>query len=157
MTLWSTYCTARSTCTRSTSSCSNCMHAIVPVASCRSVWSTLSEIGSPGFRSPSTRGSSRILRVRLAGIRPKATPSGRANVLAGHDLRDHLVDPVDAHRVVLAGHVAARRRGVHAHELAVLVHERSAGVPLVDDRVREDHVLVRAEHLRAFLNRGEGR
>src|SRR4051794_24495347 len=65
-TLWSMYCTARSTCTRGTSSCSNCMNAIVPVASCSSVWSTRMPIGSPGFRSPSTRCSLRIWRVRFS-------------------------------------------------------------------------------------------
>src|SRR3954470_10966582 len=162
MTLWSTYCTARSTCTRSTSSCSNCMHAIVPVASWRSVWSTLSEIGSPGFRSPSTRCSSRILRGRLGGIGREsysvkpASGSASAQVLAGHDLRHHLVDPVDAHGVVLAGHVAARARRVHAHELAVLVHERAAGVAGVDHGIGEDHVLVGAERLAALVDRVEG-
>src|SRR4051794_16168880 len=142
MTLWSTYCTARSTCTRSTSSCSNCMHAIVPVASWRSVWSTLSAIGSPGSRSPSTRCSSRILRVRLAGIRPEPTrrdcslrPRAPAHVLPRHDLRHDLVDPVDADRVVLARHVAARGRRVHAHELPLLVHERAARVAGVDHGV----------------------
>src|ERR687886_612268 len=66
-TLWSMYCTARSTSTRGTSSCSNCMNAIVPVASWSSVWSTRMPIGSPGSRSPSTRCSLRILRVRLSG------------------------------------------------------------------------------------------
>src|SRR3954453_11079213 len=155
MTLWSTYWTARSTWKRSTSSCSNCMQAIVPVASWSSVWSTLSAIGSPAFRSPSTRCSSRVLRVRLAAIRPKATPSGRAQVLAGQDPRDHLVDPVDAHGVVLACHGAARRRGVHSHELGLLVHERPAGVAGVDDRVGEDHVLVRAERVGPLVDRAE--
>ena len=48
MTLWSTYWTARSTLTRGTSSCSNCISAIVPVASWSSVWSTRSEIAAPG-------------------------------------------------------------------------------------------------------------
>src|SRR3954453_6313516 len=196
MTLWSTYCTARSTCTRSTSSCSNCMHAIVPVASCRSVWSTLSAIGSPGFRSPSTRCSSRILRVRLAAIGREsysvtpaggASPEKRANqgrraddllgksrpedaewrrfagasasadVLAGDDPRHHLIDPVDAHRVVLARHVAGGGRGVHPDQPALLVHERAAGVPRVDHGVRQDHVLVRPERVAALVHRAEGR
>src|SRR4051812_21958174 len=163
MTLWSTYCTARSTCTRSTSSCSNCMHAIVPVASCRSVWSTLSAIGSPGFRSPSTRCSSRILRERLAAIGRESysvTPAGgsaSADVLPGDDPRHHLVDPVDAHRVVLARHVAGGGRGVHPDQPALLVHERAAGVARVDHGVRQDHVLVRPERVAALVHRAEGR
>src|SRR3954452_204869 len=66
MTLWSMYWTALSTFTRGTPSCSNCMQAIVPVASCSSVWSIRSEIGSPGSRSPSTRCSLRIWRVRFS-------------------------------------------------------------------------------------------
>src|SRR4051812_43407554 len=69
MTLWSTYCTARSTFTRGTSSCSYCMNAIVPVASWSNVWSIFSEIGSPGSSSPSTRCSRRIWRVRFSPIR----------------------------------------------------------------------------------------
>src|ERR671939_1340776 len=130
------YCTARSTRTRSTSSCSNCMNAIVPVASWSSVWSIFSPIGSPGFSSPSTRWSSRIWRVRLAGI--------SADVLAVDQLRDDLADPVDADRVVLALHVGPDRR-VHPDEPAVEVHERPARVALVDHRVGEDHVVVRAD------------
>src|SRR5919197_2061771 len=66
-TLWSMYCTARSTATRGTSSCSNCMKAIVPVASWSNVWSTRMPIGRPGSRSPSTRCSLRIRRVRFSG------------------------------------------------------------------------------------------
>src|ERR687893_1235136 len=68
MTLWSMYCTARSTFTRGTSSCSNCMQAIVPVASWSKVWSIRSAIGSPGLRSPSTRCSLSIWRVRFSAI-----------------------------------------------------------------------------------------
>src|SRR3954469_14613346 len=67
-TLWSMYCTARLTRTRGTPSCSNCMNAIVPVASWSSVWSIFSEIGEPGSRSPSTRCSRRICLVRFSAI-----------------------------------------------------------------------------------------
>src|ERR671933_1061987 len=67
-TLWSMYWTARATRTRGTPICSNCMKAIVPVASCRSVWSTRTPIGSPGRSSPSTRCSARIRRVRFSAI-----------------------------------------------------------------------------------------
>src|SRR5919109_310879 len=68
ITLWSTYWTARSTFTRGTSSCSNCISDIVPVASWSSVWSMRSAIGSPGSSSPSTRCSRRIWRVRFSAI-----------------------------------------------------------------------------------------
>src|SRR3954453_3784050 len=67
-TLWSMYWTARLTRTRGTPSCSYCMKAIVPVASCSSVWSIRSEIGEPGSRSPSTRCSRRICLVTLSLI-----------------------------------------------------------------------------------------
>src|SRR3954468_181535 len=62
------YWTARLTRTRGTPSCSNCMKAIVPVASCSSVWSIFSEMGEPGSRSPTTRCSRRICFVTLSGI-----------------------------------------------------------------------------------------
>src|SRR5919108_4508531 len=64
--LWSTYTTAVSTWTRSTPNPSNCIIAIVPVASCASVWSTRSPISVPGTSSPRTRCSSRIVRAREA-------------------------------------------------------------------------------------------
>src|SRR5947209_17730305 len=44
------------------------MHAIVPVASCSRVWSTLRAIGLPGSSSPSTRCSFSIWRERFSGI-----------------------------------------------------------------------------------------
>src|SRR5947209_15422950 len=68
-TLWSMYWTARSTRTRGTPSCSNCMKAIVPVASCSSVWSTRRPIGEPGLSSPSTRCSRRIWLVSESATR----------------------------------------------------------------------------------------
>src|SRR5215210_8148764 len=127
MTLWSTYCTARSTRTRGTSSCSNCMNAIVPVASWSSVWSTRSAIGRPGSSSPSTRCSRSICRVRFSAIE-------LADVLAVDQLRHDLVDPVHADGVELALDVGAVGR-VHAHELPAHVHQRAAGVALVDHGV----------------------
>src|SRR3712207_2656612 len=133
MTLWSTYWTARSTRTRGTPSCSNCMNAIVPVASWSSVWSIRSPIGEPGSRSPSTRCSRRMRRLRLS-----------ADVFALDQLRDDLVDPVDPDRVELALHVGPLG-GVHAHEPGLAVHERAARVALVDHRVSEDHVAVGAD------------
>src|ERR687894_1312663 len=123
MTLWSMYWTARSTCTRGTSSCSNCMHAIVPVASWSSVWSTRSEMGDPGSSSPSTRCSRRICRVRLS-----------ADVLAVLQLGHDLLDLLRADGVVLtldrrAGIVQLARGGVHADELGVRdAHQRAARV-----------------------------
>src|SRR5215211_4092395 len=83
ITLWSTYWTARSTFTRGTSSCSNCIIDIVPVASCSSVWSTRSEIGAPGVSSPSTRCSRRIWRVRFSAIR-ETYPPRRTGEPEGH-------------------------------------------------------------------------
>src|SRR3954466_4350557 len=94
MTLWSTYWTARSTFTRGIPSCSNCMHAIVPVASWSSVWSMRRPIGSPRFSSPSTRCSFRIWRDRFSGMSPPPVPfrwesypigSGRDLHLPAHD------------------------------------------------------------------------
>src|SRR2546423_9469862 len=67
-TLWSMYWTARSTRTRGTPSCSYCMHAIVPVASCSSVWSIRRATGDPASSSPSTRCSVRIWFDRFRGI-----------------------------------------------------------------------------------------
>src|SRR3954470_4821669 len=86
MTLWSTYWTARSTLTRGTSSCSNCISDIVPVASWRRVWSIRRAIGSPGSRSPSTRCSRSICRVRFSATPPCSSPNplpscGRRHVL----------------------------------------------------------------------------
>src|SRR4029453_12910823 len=86
MTLWSTYWTARSTRTRDTPSSSNCMNAIVPVASWVNAWSTRSEISSPARSSPSARCSARICRVRFsAKVLPIQGSPGAAAVdgLAG--------------------------------------------------------------------------
>src|SRR3954454_16312451 len=88
-TLWSMYCTARETATRGTSSCSNCMKAIVPVASCSSVWSTRMPIGSPGLSSPSTRCSRRIRRVRFSAIVPRL-PARRRVSRGRRAFADHL-------------------------------------------------------------------
>src|SRR5918999_3695239 len=149
MTLWSMYWTARSTCTRGTSSCSNCMHAIVPVASWSSVWSTRREMGDPGSSSPSTRCSRRICRLRLS-----------ADVLAVLKLGHDLVDLLGADRVVLAldrgaALVELPRGGVHADQLGVGdPHERPPGVARVDRRVRLHHVLVGAD-LRAEVVDGD--
>src|SRR6266516_6512562 len=82
--LWSTYCMARSTFTSWSPSASNSMQAMVPVASCSSVWSILRAISSPGARRPSTRCASRILPVmvpsmlasRVSGVRPEMPVAG---------------------------------------------------------------------------------
>src|SRR3954463_2433805 len=66
-TLWSTYVIASGTATRSTPSSSNCIPAIVPVASSRRTWSTSSTMSSPGSSRPLRRCASRILRVRVRG------------------------------------------------------------------------------------------
>jgi hypothetical protein len=58
----------RGTRTLSTPIRSNCRNAIVPVASCRSVWSILKPTSSPGSSEPLTRWSPRILATR--GCRP---------------------------------------------------------------------------------------
>src|SRR5215208_5420558 len=68
MTLWSTYWTARSTSTLSTPIRSNCRQAIVPVASCSSVWSILRPTSSPGSSEPLTMWSLRILATRFSAI-----------------------------------------------------------------------------------------
>src|ERR671910_1766833 len=68
MTLWSTYWSARGTRTLSSPIRSNCRQAIVPVASCNSVWSILSPTSSPGSSDPSTMWSSRILVTRFFAI-----------------------------------------------------------------------------------------
>src|SRR5215210_4409017 len=68
MTLWSTYWTARSTSTLSTPIRSNCRQAIVPVASCSSVWSILRPASSPGAGEPLTMWSLRMLATRFAAI-----------------------------------------------------------------------------------------
>src|ERR671914_658409 len=134
MTLWSMYWTARSTCTRGTSSCSNCMHAIVPVASWSSVWSTRSEMGDPGSSSPSTRCSRRICRLRLS-----------ADVLAVLQLGHDLLDLLGADRVVLAlqrraALVELAGRRVHADQLGVPdAHQRPPRVAGVDRGVGLHH------------------
>src|SRR5918997_1689605 len=68
ITLWSTYWTARGTCTRSTPIRSNCRQAMVPVASCSSVWSILSATSSPGSSEPLIMWSLRILVTRFSAI-----------------------------------------------------------------------------------------
>src|ERR671916_1834165 len=68
ITLWSTYWTARGTCTRSTPILSNCRQAMVPVASCSSVWSILSATSSPGSSEPLIMWSLRILVTRFSAI-----------------------------------------------------------------------------------------
>src|SRR5918998_2872717 len=68
MMLWSTYWTARGTCTRSTPIRSNCRQAMVPVASCSSVWSILSAPSSPGSGEPLIMWSLRILVTRFSAI-----------------------------------------------------------------------------------------
>src|SRR5215212_799662 len=77
MTLWSTYWTARSTSTLSTPILSNCRQAIVPVASCSSVWSILRPTSSPGSSEPLTMWSLRILATRFSAIahHPRGTSS----------------------------------------------------------------------------------
>src|SRR5919108_6198401 len=103
------YCTARSTLIRGSPSSSNCISAIVPVASCSSAWSMRIEIGLPGLSSPSTRCSFRIWRVRLAGMcspraypasRPEATPRLGDQALiggrGGGGVADLAVPPLDA-------------------------------------------------------------
>src|SRR5918998_3971990 len=116
MMLWSTYWTARGTCTRSTPIRSNCRQAIVPVASCKSVWSILKPTSSPGSSDPPTMWSLRILVTRFSAIaHPRQTctflfypPAGTAR--AGGSLTPHepLVD-----RAVLADDLAHLLRGVH--------------------------------------------
>src|SRR5918995_4708003 len=77
MTLWSTYWSARGTRTLSSPIRSNCRQAIVPVASCNSVWSILSPTSSPGSSGPLTMSSLSILRTRFSAIahHPRETSS----------------------------------------------------------------------------------
>src|SRR3954447_587690 len=87
------YWTARETETRGMPSCSNCMKAMVPVASCSRVWSTFSAIGVPGFSSPSARCSFRIWVVSESGIRrdyggPMAYAPPARHLLRAKDLAD---------------------------------------------------------------------
>src|SRR4051812_3969931 len=98
-TLWSMYWTARPTLTRGTPSCSNCMNAIVPVASWSSVWSMRSAIGSPGLSSPSTRWSARIRRDSES-----ATSCGLPRPGARH------------HTTLLVAQRGVRRRRLHHDE-----------------------------------------
>src|SRR4051812_32466117 len=72
-TLWSTYVIASGTATRSTSSSSNCIPAMVPVASSSRIWSTSSSMSSPGTRRPLRRCDSSSLWVR---VRRAATGAG---------------------------------------------------------------------------------
>src|SRR5688500_1395663 len=129
--LWSTYTTAVSTWTRSAPNSSNCIIAIVPVASCASVWSTWRAISVPGTSSPRTRCSSRMLRAS-DGIpsvsQERADPLDGREILAvlhgpdGAAMRERLVDgevepvlgalharPVDRALSVLDGDTAAAR------------------------------------------------
>src|SRR5215211_7583897 len=74
--LWSTYWTAKGTSTLSTPIRSNCRQAIVPVASCSSVWSILKPTSSPGSSEPLTMCSSSILVTRFSAIaHPRKTSS----------------------------------------------------------------------------------
>src|SRR3954466_4205916 len=66
-TLWSTYKTASGTATSSTPSISNCIPAIVPVASSTRIWSTSIRMSCPGTSSPSTRWLRSSFWVRFAG------------------------------------------------------------------------------------------
>src|SRR5919109_1368983 len=111
--LWSTYTTAVSTWTRSTPKSSNCIIAIVPVASCASVWSTRSAISVPGTRSPRTRWSSRIVRAR------DGTPSvsqERADALDGLEVMvmAHGPDRPTVDERLVHGEVEAVVRPLHA-------------------------------------------
>src|SRR6266536_2027938 len=88
--LWSTYWTTSGTRIRSTSSCSNSIQAMVPVASWRRTWSILYAIGSPGPSFPRTRCSSRILLVaELVAVGPAEGPE-RALGMAGRSQDDHV-------------------------------------------------------------------
>ena len=58
--LWSTYETDTSVFTLATPMDSNCKYAIVPVASCVSVWSILMPISASFAGSPSTRWAANI-------------------------------------------------------------------------------------------------
>src|SRR5207244_4308946 len=70
---------------------SNCMQAIVPVASCASVWSTRSAISCPGTSSPRSRCSSRIVRARdaISQSIPEA-PRGASVAEHGADALDRV-------------------------------------------------------------------
>src|SRR3954453_16570920 len=148
-TLWSMYCTARLTSTRGTSSCSNCMNAMVPVASWSSVWSTRMPIGAPGLRSPSTRCSVRIWRVRFSATAvflPASCGFGRGcRTLADHLPRDDEHepgerDPGDALRGGVDDRDACDRTGDRgrAEEAAVARADVAVTVlaPGADDRHR---------------------
>src|SRR5215217_3540781 len=158
MMLWSTYWTAKSTWILSTPIRSNCKQAIVPVASCNSVWSILSPTSSPGSSEPLTMWSLRILVTRLSAIahHPRETTSvppystqpplplrrlrvlsrrGRAFGLTAHDpLVDHAI-PLDALAELLSSLLlgALFRKPAHA---GYDVGADATGLPVVIGDVR---------------------
>src|SRR5581483_1855197 len=72
---------------RGTPSSSNCMSAIVPVASWSNAWSIFSEMGEPGLSSPSARCSRRIWRVRFSATLPIFVPAGSCWLTAAERAR----------------------------------------------------------------------
>src|SRR3954454_19968352 len=84
-TLWSTYVIASGTATRSTPSSSNCIPAIVPVASSSRTWPTSSTMSAPASSRPSRRcdSSSLWVSVRATGAGWYDRGRGRRPVPAG--------------------------------------------------------------------------
>src|SRR5215212_6528655 len=130
MMLWSTYWTAKSTWTLSTPIRSNCKQAIVPVASCNSVWSILSPTSSPGSSEPLTMWSLRILVTRFSAI-------------AHHPRRRRAYHPILHRRPGLFVGFRVLSRRARASLCALTTHD-----PLVDHAVPLDAL---AEFLRGLL------